>query len=453
MKTKLFFLLLACIVYVSVYGQTNHIITDNADGASSAFAADFNGDTFMDVVAASRIDNTIAWYENTDGSGTNWAEHIITTNAERVWSVQAADFDGDTDMDVVAASGDDDTIAWWENDGSGNFTYHEITSTADVASCVFAVDINGDTFMDVVAAYMGDNTVAWWENDGVGNFTEHIITTNALGANVVYAADLNNDGYPDVLSASIDDGKVVWYKNMDGLGDFTTQPVIVTDPDGAWVVSAADFNGDGFMDVIAAIGDSTTAWYENTDGSGTNWVEHIITTNSAAADLCPYDIDMDGDIDIISAEFFADELAYFENDGSGNFVINSLISVSGWTGPHSVHVADINGDSDQDIISTWWGSDHVAWHEWIIGVDEYTLSDFSVYPIPTTGILNIQSKTAIVQIQIYNLFGQLVKSSTNHPPDGRAGNTIDISRVSQGIYFIKVMDENGNYGTQKVIKK
>ena len=82
----------------------------------------------------------------------------------------------------------------------------------------------------------------------------------------------------------------------------------------------------------------------------------------------------------------------------------------------------------------------------VLGVDENTLSDFSVYPNPTTGILNVQSKTAIVQIEIHNLLGQLVKSNTNQ-------NTIDISSVSSGLYFIKVMDENGDYGTQKVVKK
>ncbi|MCH7784806.1 MAG: T9SS type A sorting domain-containing protein [Bacteroidetes bacterium] len=47
---------------------------------------------------------------------------------------------------------------------------------------------------------------------------------------------------------------------------------------------------------------------------------------------------------------------------------------------------------------------------------------------------------------MYNQLGQLVLSNSNQ-------NTIDISRVSQGLYFIKVKDENGNLGSQKVMKK
>ena len=82
----------------------------------------------------------------------------------------------------------------------------------------------------------------------------------------------------------------------------------------------------------------------------------------------------------------------------------------------------------------------------MLGIDDNSLLDFSVYPSPSSVILNVQSNTAIMQIQIYNLLGQLVKSNSNQ-------NTIDISSVDQGIYFIKVIDENGNFGSQKVVKK
>jgi len=82
----------------------------------------------------------------------------------------------------------------------------------------------------------------------------------------------------------------------------------------------------------------------------------------------------------------------------------------------------------------------------ILSVNDNLLLDFSVYPNPTTGILTIQSKTSIVQIEIYNQLGQLVLSNNEE-------NTIDISNVGQGLYFIKILDENGNIGTQKVVKK
>jgi hypothetical protein len=41
--------------------------------------------------------------------------HVITTHADAAYSVFASDVDGDGDTDVLSASRDDDTIAWYEN--------------------------------------------------------------------------------------------------------------------------------------------------------------------------------------------------------------------------------------------------------------------------------------------------------------------------------------------------
>jgi hypothetical protein len=81
-----------------------------------------------------------------------------------------------------------------------------------------------------------------------------------------------------------------------------------------------------------------------------------------------------------------------------------------------------------------------------LGIKQNSLLDFSVYPSPTTGILNIESESTIIQIEVYNQLGQLVASNSNQ-------NTIDISRVDAGLYFIKLKDENGNIGTKKVVKE
>jgi hypothetical protein len=80
---------------------------------------------------------------------------------------------------------------------------------------VFAANLNNDGFIDVLSTSIYDNTVAWYKNDGSGNFSAtKVISNTALGARSVFAADLNNDGFIDVLSASIYDNTVAWYKNL-----------------------------------------------------------------------------------------------------------------------------------------------------------------------------------------------------------------------------------------------
>ena len=57
-----------------------------------------------------------------------FTDHTISTSAVGAYSVHAADVDGDGDMDVLSASGSDDKIAWYENDGSESFTEHVIST-------------------------------------------------------------------------------------------------------------------------------------------------------------------------------------------------------------------------------------------------------------------------------------------------------------------------------------
>ena len=59
-------------------------------------------------------ENTIGWYENTDGKGTFSSRIIISEKADGPGFVCATDLDGDGDLDVLSAS-TDFKIAWHEN--------------------------------------------------------------------------------------------------------------------------------------------------------------------------------------------------------------------------------------------------------------------------------------------------------------------------------------------------
>ena len=144
--------------------------------------------------------------------------------------------DGDGDLDVLSASQDDDTIAWYENtDSQGSFSEQRvITTDANGAASVHAVDLDGDGDLDVLSAssYRYDSKVAWYENtDGRGTFSEQrVISSSAEGADSVSAADLDGDGDMDVLSA--DFFKVAWHENL-------------SDPP---LPKLGDANGDGRFD-------------------------------------------------------------------------------------------------------------------------------------------------------------------------------------------------------------
>ncbi len=133
--------------------------------------------------------------------------------------VHAADLDGDGDLDVVTASFGDGTVSWHENDGGDPpaFTPHVISSSAPGASSVFVADVDRDGALDVLSASADDDTIAWYENMLPSGFTRHVVASDALGAASVFAADLDGDGDIDLLSASESDDRIAWYES-DGAG-------------------------------------------------------------------------------------------------------------------------------------------------------------------------------------------------------------------------------------------
>lgn len=256
------------------------IISTQVDGPVAVVASDLDGDGDLDVLSASWEDDKIAWYENIDGAGTFGPQQIISTETDGAWSVFAADLDGDGDIDVLSGSLHDDKVAWFENlDGEGLFSsLHVISTEADALRSVFAADLDGDGDIDVLSASQLDEKLAWYENtDGLGSFgPEQIISFQANGPSSVFAADIDGDLDLDVLSASNGDEKVAWYENLDGAGNFGPQQIISTAVVDPFRIFAVDLDGDDDIDVLSASGTSgntgTIAWHENLNDCNGNGI-------------------------------------------------------------------------------------------------------------------------------------------------------------------------------------
>lgn len=77
------------------------------------------------------------------------------------------------------------------------------------------------------------------------------------GGEFVFAADLDGDGDLDILSA-MNFNQFHYYENTDGLGGFVEGvDRFSTVTNGPQAVSAADLNGDGNIDVVAASSNAT----------------------------------------------------------------------------------------------------------------------------------------------------------------------------------------------------
>ena len=343
------------------------VISAAAAGAEYVHVADLDGDSDVDVLSASYDDGTVAWYENL-GSGSFGPQQVITTAALEAESVATADLDGDGDLDVLSASFGDDKVAWYENLGSGAFGPQQVITTgANGARSVHAADLDGDGDADVLSGSFIDDKVAWYENQGGGVFgQQQVITTSLNGAWPVRGVDLDADGDADILAAGVYADTVAWYENLGG-GAFGAQLVITTSAEDVRSVHAVDLDGDGDPDVLSASPtDNKVAWYENL-GSGAFGPQQVITTVADGAhSVFTDDLDGDGDLDVLSASGGDHKVAWYENLGSGAFGPQQVITTDA-SGARSVYVADLDGDGDADVLSASFGDDKIAWYENLMG--------------------------------------------------------------------------------------
>lgn len=356
--------------YENLDGQGNYgelqIISTNADGANSVFSADIDSDGDMDVVSTSSFDDKVAWYENLDGQGNFGSEQIVSTTANGANMVYGSDLDGDNDVDLIVASGNDDKIAWYENiDGQGNFGLEQIlTTNADGANSVFSIDIDGDGDIDIVCSSELDDTISWFENlDGQASFgVEQIISNIADGATSVQASDIDNDGDIDIVSSSKNDNKIAIYKNLDGQGNFSNQQIVSYSTHAVGFIYLGDADGDNDIDIFSVSPtDNEVIWYENIDGQGGFGNENIIISHLSPA-LSVYVTDINGDsyMDAITT-FSDDRITWQKNvDGQGNFeeqlfLSNQLDHIS------TISSGDIDNDGDNDIFFT--ANQRIGWYE------------------------------------------------------------------------------------------
>ena len=265
------------------------------------------------------------------------------------------------------------------NNSYAQFGEQQIISTQAAAPrSVFSADIDGDGDLDVISASEGDGKVAWYKNlDGLGNFgQEQIIMTNIIGALNVIAADVDGDNDMDVLVASkgssTADWAILWSENINGLGNFDNQIVIDDLTDGANSVFTSDLDGDGDLDVLSSsYSDNKIAWYKNLDGLG-DFSDQIIISNTvySASGVTSGDMDNDGDMDVIATSGSSHEILWFENtDGLGSFSQHYVSTFIG--SPRGVYAIDIDLDEDLDILSTGISFNEVIWFENLDGLGNF----------------------------------------------------------------------------------
>ena len=231
-------------------------------------------------------------------------------------------------------------------------------------------DFNNDGWLDLV---VGNQSLEGaknllYRNNGDGTFSP--ATNNPIATDLAHSshaaawADFDNDGWLDLVVANLDSNQPnAFYRNLGGT-EFTRASAadigsLATDRSISVSVAWADYDSDGLLDLFVANGalleNQRDALYHN-DGNGqfTRISSHAITTPIRRSTQGTWsDFDNDGDPDLLVTHSGDQGNTLFRNEGLGQFT--DVSAASGLTArSDSVGAAwgDFDNDGDLDLLIT-----------------------------------------------------------------------------------------------------
>ncbi len=259
---------------------------------------------------------------------------------------EGADFNGDGWIDFVTANIAGDSVAVFLNDGAGSFLPVTVMPSGNNTRGVCVLDVEGDGDVDIISANHGSSNLAMFLNDGTGSFSPAVtFSGGASRERGIACADANDDGWLDLWVADFNGGLSLMLSN--GAGGFS-QSAYVNLPNGCWMITLGDVNGDGNVDAAIVNAGASNASIVFGDGAGglSAPTNYSVGSFPLAVDLG--DLDGDGDLELVTSSFSASVYTVFRNNGSGVFQSPFTRSTPG--AASCAIIVDFDRDGDNDLV-------------------------------------------------------------------------------------------------------
>jgi len=330
--------------------------------------AEVTGDARVDLCCADLSTGQLVVFPQGAGGGFDPGERLTLDAGPGITSIEVADLNGDSRRDLIAAVGGTGELVLFQQTAPGVFEPDPggplPAGTPDPLRSVAAGDLNGDGLIDLAAG--GGALVVHLQEPG-GGFTG--TPSQVLGGPLtldtfvaVSIADLDADGRDDVVVADQSREELlssnrrvhVYFQGLDGRFESTRLEV----GEGHTNVVAADLDGDGRTDLVTASGFdsfeglSVSAHHRDVPGYfGESVVEFgEVPTLGRSNHLHVADVDGDSNRDLVVIRLGSPQANVFQQAGPGVFSALPTLILRARSNARVSAVGDVNTDGLADVL-------------------------------------------------------------------------------------------------------
>jgi len=445
---------------------------------ASVDVADIDLDSDLDIVLGhevSGIGGLVTMFVN-NGSGEFTFLDLLTTDAYE-YSIQASRINSNEYADVVALGYDENlqctafsVIYDYGVNGFNSINKFPLLQQITIWDYI-AYDLSNDSYEEIIFSAHIAQCFGILNNNGSGQFSPPTYYNLNYHPTGLACGDLNGNGREDILVSAVYHLDV-WFNSDSGLG-YTN----ISDTARAYQVKIDDVDNDGDNDIIGIDwgmpGTPKRLLIYANDGTGNFSLSYTKWISEAMAQIFLSDLNNDSFPDVIynvsysypnsNYELFHTYILFNNQDGTFQDPVNYYTGICS----HKSYAADLDGNGWNDIITLNYdfynpppdtGTIHILFNDGngnfvedpVVGIVENEppiISGYKLYqnyPNPfnsSTTISYYLEKTANIELAIYNMNGQLIKTITNEQQKGGMhavrwdGTNNSGKEVSSGVYL------------------
>ena len=334
---------------------------------SGIAVADFNNDTQLDIVVALWGTRSIAVLQDYYYAAEFEKQTAYSTGFDpQAYSVAVGDFDNDHRLDIVVAKEGTNNVGVSFGFGNGTFEEQIVDSLGIVyhPHGVISEDVNKDNRLDIIAVSSTNDSVSIILGYGNGSFSSSIVYPIGNGSHpsAVAFGDFNNDNRADMVVTNEGTHSIGILLGYD-YATFASQITYsIADNLKPYMIAVADFNNDGYLDIVCTFLNSNNVGIYLGCSNGSFGAVMIFTTgiDSGPIGLVVSDFNNDDQLDLAVLNQNFGNVAIFLGYGNGSFATMMAFSTGDGSAPYSITAGNVDTDSYMDLVVANYGTNDVG---------------------------------------------------------------------------------------------